>query len=378
MEPLKNPHLGDHLNKSRGFRNFDPLFKENVKDIADTIAEVMVVCGIHRCKAKASRFVVVKAFQFYDIKRHSFTSALNDVSILRDDIVGDFESRCQMNRIEALLAYCIVKRALKAFYYGQPDHSIRSPVTEAVLLKEQDFVWQHAARRTAMLFERYEHMFFNAQRNYASQIVSIYKELHKRLKSRADPVILEDCTPRGCVQRVISGTSSPVKFEKDNRKCEKHCAKSQGLKKSIDSLPYKKFPIITSHSPSDTCPQRSQKPLVTSKVTEDCSPPKRRKEVNNEELHLPQCSKCNCPKLMCDCSINRNTGHVAVDCGEGPLRCQWFCVQKPEKFVKPEFHQCPVDCVTSEESCGSDSSEYCECSNESPKDSESYYSEQGY
>uniref|UniRef100_A0A1I8MYB8 Uncharacterized protein n=1 Tax=Musca domestica TaxID=7370 RepID=A0A1I8MYB8_MUSDO len=368
--PPKSPYHKRDFSVCREPDDFDPLFKENVNDIADTMSEIMIVCGIHRCNAKLTKGIVVNAFQFYDTKRHRFESSENENSIYREQIVGQFERDCQMTRVEALLAYCIVKRAVKAFYHGTPDHSIRNPIREAVILKEQEFIWLHAARRTILLFGRYSHLFFNAQRNYPTQILNIYKGLHGRISDRADPVIIEDYHPRGCVKKIIHGTRSLPKGGNKTPKCVDKCQKSAELREYIENLPPKRWPIESPLTPSNAAPlachnQRNNEPEVT--------PPNKRKEIKNKDLKVERCSQCNCPKLMCDCDIDPDTGVVAIDCSQGPFECQWVRMDKEDRpdpcIEKPEFHQCPIDCDRRENSSSdSDSSEYCECSAESEKD----------
>ncbi|XP_073837773.1 uncharacterized protein [Musca autumnalis] len=374
----KSPYHKRDFSICREPQDFDPLFKENVNDIADTMSEIMIVCGIHRCKAKLTKDIIVKAFEFYDIKRHQFESPENENSIYREHIVGDFESECQMTRIEALLAYCIVKRAVKAFYHGTPDHSIRSPIREAVIVKEQEFIWLHAARRTVFLFERYAHLFFDAQRNYPKQILSIYKELHGRLSNRADPVVIEDYHPRGCIRKIIHGTRSPTKKSEEKAKCVKTCQKSAELREYIENMPPKSWPIKSTVSVTNLSgggPLVCHNQRMMANECDGIPPSKKRKEIKNQDLNVARCAQCNCPQLMCDCDIDRDTGVVAIDCSQGPFECQWVRVDKQDKpdpcIEKPEFHQCPVDCEQVENSSGdSDTSEYCECSAESEKDSD--------
>ncbi|XP_061401732.1 uncharacterized protein LOC133337529 [Musca vetustissima] len=374
-QPPKSPYHKRDFSVCREPNDFDPLFQENINDIADTMSEIMIVCGIHRCKAKLTKGIVIKAFEFYDNKRHRFENSDNENSIYREHIVRDFECECQMTRVEALLAYCIVKRAIKAFYHGTPERSIRNPIREAVILKEQEFIWLHAARRTILLFERYSHLFFNAQRNYPAQILKIYKGLHARLSERADPVVVEDYHPRGCVRKIIQGTKSPPTTNEETPKCVERCRKSSNLKEYIENLPPKSWPIKSPLTLRNSGPLVCHNQRIMDIQSEDFTRPKKRREIRNKDLNVERCAQCNCPQLMCDCDIDRDTGVVAIDCGQGPFECQWVRMDREDKpdpcIENPEYHQCPVDCEQNKTSTDeSDTSEYCECSAESEKDTD--------
>lgn len=313
----------------------------------------MIVCGIHRCKAEATKSTIVKAFQFYDVKRHQFEEMSFGIS--REDIVCSFRRKCSMTYMEALLAYDIVKRAVKAFYNDTPDYSVRSPVAEAVILKEHQYAWQHAARKTARLFEKYENVFFNAHHCYSQQIVKIYNQLFDRIRNRADPVIVEDFHPRGCVRK-----------ESKNQKCVVKCQKEK-LQEYIKNLPTKTFPIKNDELSTQMCDLVFN---TKSSPKSKYEPKKVEKKPKNVDLNLPRCYQCNCPKIICDCAIQPDTGIVAIDCSQGPFECQWFRIDKEDKpdpcIEKSEFHQCPVDCLSTDESSESnDGTGYCECSNES-------------
>ncbi|XP_023292720.2 uncharacterized protein LOC111676068 [Lucilia cuprina] len=374
-QPPKSPYHKHEFNICTEPTSFDPLFMENINDVADTLVEIMIICGIHRCKAKASKSTVIKSFQFYDIKRHRFDVAIeNEKGISRNDMICNFQCKCMMTYIEALLAYGIVKRAVKAFYHGTPDFSIRSPITEAVILKEQEFIWQHAATRTVQLFEPYEHIFFNAHQNYAQLIVKIYKELHNRIKSRADPVLIEDYHPRGCVKKVVIGTKSPPKLDGEKPRCVEKCGKIEEMKNYIKILPDKKFPL---KNVSKSCEfifgykKLSPPPLPPSEAQTNI-----KKTAKKYEVNLPRCYQCNCPKLICDCDIETDTGILAIECSQGPYQCQWVRIDKNDKpdpcIEKRELHQCPIDCPTSESSSEEDENQWCECSegNESDENRE--------
>lgn len=337
----------------------------------------MITCGINPCKAKATKSVIINAFEFYDIKRHRF-NVIEERSICRHDLICNFKCECMMTPLEALIAYNIIKRAVKAFHHGTPDHSIRSPITEAVILKEHEFIWQHAATRTIQMFEPYENVFYQAHRNYDKEIVEIYRKLYERLKNRSDPVIVKDCQPRGCVRKVIIGTKSPPKLEKEKNACVEKCSKIDNMRNFINNLPDKTFPLISDDDLYKKFDASGKKEIIKLSFAAKL-PVKRSKKPKNIDLQLPHCYQCNCPQLICDCNVEKDTGLLAIDCSQGPYECQWFRMDKQDKpdpcIENRELHQCPVDCLTSESSSESDKSEYCECSDEDVMDESNQFSE---
>ncbi|KAM7356584.1 uncharacterized protein ACRADG_002264 [Cochliomyia hominivorax] len=345
FDPPKSLYHKHEFNVCTEAMSFDPLFLENINDVANSMVEIMTTCGIPLCKAKLAKPVVISSLKFYDIKRHRF-SAVEQDGLCKNYITNIFKCECLMTSIEALVSYMITKRAIKAFFHGTLDYSIRNPITEAVILKEQEFIWQHAANRTIHLFEPFEHAFYNANSNYEKKINEIYKRLYERLKQRADPVVIVVDHPKGCIKKVIEGTKSPEKMNKEKPICVEKCRGSEILRTYVNSLPAKVFPLK----------DRLQ------------LPPKKDKKPKNIDLNLERCYQCNCPQLICDCNIEPETGKLVIDCSQGPFNCQWFRVDKQNKpdpcIENRELHQCPVDCATSDSSSESDESQYCECADE--------------
>uniref|UniRef100_A0A1A9V402 Uncharacterized protein n=1 Tax=Glossina austeni TaxID=7395 RepID=A0A1A9V402_GLOAU len=369
-QPPKSPYYKYDFSACTPSGQFDPLFIENVLDISDALVEIFRICGIPSCKAKIARSIVVKAFQFYDVKRHRFcVKPEEDGSLHRGDIVHEFQCRCRMSRLQGLLAYALLKRVMKAFFLQTPDHSIRSAITEALVIKERRYAWEHAARKSIRVFEHYRHAFFKSCPDYEERIFQTYRELYERLYKRADPIIVEDYHPRGCRTRIIIGTQSPPKYEEEKQKCVEKCQRTNDLREYLKTLPAKTLPIaarcFTLPLPCNLiCP-----PKIAKKTYEQCENEekgrRKKKEAKNVDLNLPRCYQCDCPKIICDCDIDPNTGIVATDCSQGPFQCQWIRMDKaerPDPFIrKPEFHECPVDCLISYSSSDSLVSDCCKC-----------------
>lgn len=303
----------------------------------------MIVCGIHRCKAKASKHFIVDAFQFYDVKRHT-TKHINEYEngIGRTNFVRDLEKNCLMTTMEALLAYVIVKRAIKSFYHNTPEHGLRNAVAEALHIKEQEQIWIHAAKRIIQIFKTYKHEFFRANNNYRNQIINIFKSLHDRMKSRADPVIVDDCHVTGCGKKrvIIKTKSSQENSNKINKGATYERPLSRDQQKKI-------FVLKSCHSLPNPCPvlcnnrKEQQTSLTDMKF-------KAKTICNKTDRKLQFCKQCKCPQILCDCKIQQNTGLLAIDCSQGPFQCQWVHTNKRRKsdlcIEKPEQHICPVDC----------------------------------
>lgn len=88
------------------------IFMENVYDVAETLAQIMVICGIHQAKAKAAIDVIIYSFIHYDEIRHRIDTVPRK-RLCKEDLIHDLGRKCLMSRMEAQLTYSIIKRAFK-------------------------------------------------------------------------------------------------------------------------------------------------------------------------------------------------------------------------------------------------------------------------
>ncbi|XP_039967545.1 uncharacterized protein LOC120779411 [Bactrocera tryoni] len=335
------------------------IFMENVYDVAETLAQIMVICGIHQAKAKAAIDVIIYSFIHYDEIRHRIDTVPRK-RLCKEDLIHDLGRKCLMSRMEAQLTYSIIKRAFKAFYHGTSEGGIRNPMLEAQMVHSQECLWVHAAKRTAQIYASYEGMFFTAQKNYESLIKCVYKKLYDRMQSRSSPLVLSDCSCTGCVQRTVVELPKP----------SKSMYSIHGPINEEDSTNLRVLPVVSGSDLDQTCDVKgyvSTKGLRTDDGT-----------ASSTSVNLPRCYKCNCPRLICDCDVELETGVVNVECGQGPYKCQWVRMDENDEVLKkpclelPEEHECPIDCDGESAICDPE----CECDCEScecqPEESSDY------
>ncbi|XP_067617785.1 uncharacterized protein [Eurosta solidaginis] len=332
------------------------LFMENVYDVSETLAQIMVICGIHEAKAKAAIDVIIYSFIHYDEIRHRI-DAVPRKRLCKEDLIHDLGRKCLMNRMEAQLTYSIIKRAFKAFYHGTSEGGIRNPELEAQLIHSQECLWVHAAKRTAQIFASYEGMFFSAQKNYESLIKCVYKKLYDRMKSRSSPHAVSKCSCDNCIKRTVTELPKP----------------SKSMYSIHDSMKdTKRLPVVSTSSSNqgETCDLGAGGGVSRDETTTESR--------SSTSLNLPRCNKCNCPRLICDCNVNKITGVDETECSQGPYQCVWERVDDDDEDLKekclelPEDHECPIDCDGQSDICDSECE--CDCDNcecdpaESPDD----------
>ncbi|XP_004530989.1 uncharacterized protein LOC101452067 [Ceratitis capitata] len=338
------------------------IFMENIYDVAETLAQIMVICGIHQAKAKAAIDVIIYSFIHYDEIRHRIDTVPRK-RLCKEDLIHDLGRKCLMSRMEAQLTYSIIKRAFKAFYHGTSEGGIRNPILEAQMVHSQECLWVHAAKRTAQIFASYEGLFFSAQKNYEALIKCLYKKLYDRLQSRTNPLIMSDCLCKGCVQRTVMELPKP----------SRSMYSIHGPISDEENL--RVLPVVNGAG------TEAAGACEINKITTDKNCNTVNGTVSSTSLSLPRCYKCNCPRLICDCDVNQETGVVKDDCGQGPYKCQWKRMDENDVALKrpclelPVEHECPIDCdgesVICDPECECDC-ESCECHGE---DSDSDYDE---
>lgn len=354
-------------------------FLKNIYDIAETLAEVMVICGIHQCKAKAAIDIVIYSFLHYDEIRYRI-DAVPRKRLCKEDLVHDLGRKCLMNRMEAQLAYSIIKRAFKAFYHATGEGGIKNRALEAEAIHTSECLWVHAAKRTAQVFASYEGMFFSAQKSYEAQIRCAYKRLFDRLQSRKSPSeTLTACACKTCIQRqdikdmqFQEAPIEPTRIDSGYTSTKKDVLTpkaSEALSKRCDQSLLTERQMIPSECTLPICNRGIGQQPQGPKETETAAELETELVEGTESkisLNLPRCYKCNCPKLVCDCNVDLETGIVSTECSQGPFTCRWIRVDeekdedRPDPCItRPLEHECPVDCepTTSQLTCNVE----CEC-----------------
>ncbi|XP_017098156.2 uncharacterized protein [Drosophila bipectinata] len=348
-------------------RKLDPyqLFDDNVEDIAKSLAQIMLICGINTSKSCMAKSIIKRAFVYHDKLRTTCPpQPAPGTHLNREDVLQALRLKCSMEPVEAMLAYSIIKRAFKAFYHGKPPVSISNPIVDAMAVHTQYSAWMHAAYKTARIFDNYKAAFFWAHKHYERQINLVYCALYKRMTARSDPLMVPGCPCKGCSKQEVPGHPKA-----GQRKMEK-IKLSEGA-----DLP----------EPCILCglqvPKMDKDKMVRTRLP---------RPILNHEVNLPRCQECNSPFLICECNIDQLTGEQFGECGQDSYKVKWYRLEEPhligsvgttrarddnsedpedstygEAMEPPEDwdnHHCPIDCK--HDSC-SEASNVCQSSDSS-------------
>lgn len=319
-------------------RKLDPfqIFEDNIEDISKSLAQIMIICGINTNKACNTKSIIRRAFIYHEKLRVRCAPNVPKVAHLhRDDMLQALRIKCEMENVEAMLTYSIIKRAFKAYFHDKPDTAISNPIQDAMAVHGQKAAWLHAAYKTSRIFDNYKAAFFWAHKAYEKQINLVYRGLFDRMSARANPMMAPMCACRKCSQREVPGHIKPGEKQRTKFKLA-DCA----------------------DLPQECILCGLQVPKITPNVTV-----KRPRPIINHELKLPRCTACNSPLLICECNIDQLTGELYGECGQDSYKVKWFRVEdeppKPlaadqdsddyedalEPSVDWENHHCPIDCV---------------------------------
>ncbi|KAH8375661.1 hypothetical protein KR200_006532 [Drosophila serrata] len=329
-------------------RKLDPyqLFDDNVEDIAKSLAQVMVICGIDTRKCRMARGIIKRAFVYHErLRTNCPPKPAPGTHLNREDLLQALRLKCEMEPVEAMLSYSIIKRAFKAFYHGKPPVTISNPIVDAMAVHTQHSAWMHAAFKTARIFDNYKAAFFWAHQHYERQINLVYTALYQRMTARSDPLLVPGCPCKGCSKQEVPG------HPKAGQRPVQKLTLSEGA-----DLP----------EPCIMC--GLQMPRMTAQDIKMKKKPPR--PIINHEVNLPRCQRCNSPFLICECNIDQLTGEQFGECGQDSYKVKWYRVEEPvhatsdgadggtedeeakgsnyvEAMEPPEDwdnHHCPIDC----------------------------------
>ncbi|XP_017141033.1 uncharacterized protein LOC108154995 [Drosophila miranda] len=282
------------------------LFEDNVEDIAKSLAQIMLICGIHATKCRQARSIIKRAFVYYEkLRTQCSPSAAPGSRLNRSDVLQALRIKCQMERVEAMLSYSIVKRAFKAFFHGKPPASLSNPFGDAMAIHSQQRAWMHAAYKTSKIFEVYQPAFFWAHKFYEREIGAVYEALYSRMSARCNPMQVPLCTCRGCSKQVVPGDPKPP---------DRRVLRKLALKDDCDP-------------PKDCILCGLQLPRRTAPLP---------RPVRNAEVNLPRCDKCNSPFLICECNIDQLTGEQYGECGQDSYKVKWYRLEDEQPQPKPK------------------------------------------
>ncbi|KAI8129558.1 hypothetical protein FF38_02261 [Lucilia cuprina] len=210
------------------------IFLENVIDLSHTLAQIMILCGIHECKAKTSVDIITYSLLHYDLVCYCL-DATPTKRLRKEDIFHELGRKCLMNRVEAHLCYNIIKRGFKAFYYRPQGQEGEEGKENDKPSFSQECVYVHAAKKTAEAYAQFEGLSCDEQRGVEAKIMVVYKKFYDRLQTRQAKPAQEDCNCCFCAKtrgHLVYGqpppcTESPVK---KSHTCSHCCKKKKSLK----------------------------------------------------------------------------------------------------------------------------------------------------
>ncbi|KAM7360144.1 uncharacterized protein ACRADG_003613 [Cochliomyia hominivorax] len=298
---------------------------ENVRDVANSLVEVMDLCGIYITKAKSSIDVIIYYFLHFEEIIHRIDSVTRK-RLNKEDLLHDLSRKCDMNRREAQMAYSIIKRAFKALYHGTDMGGVPNNRLSDKLTHTSECLWLHAAQRSAQLYASYDGLFYACQKDLECKIKIIYKNLYNRITRRIQSIGDLECTCIKCLKRIAKETLQTVKV-------------TTGMH-DIDN-------------PYETIYLKEQEEFLNRKTSN--------KEENDEKF------PCSCPPLKItkqDNVYRKMAKSINRSINQGPFDCRWFPISKEEyenddgaiNVKLPEEVSCP--------SCGPEdeyNSEDCKC-----------------
>ncbi|EDW28087.1 GL27315 [Drosophila persimilis] len=299
--------------------NLNPrqMFDEIVEDIAKSLAQILLICGINTTKSYQAKSIIRLAFKHHEkLRTKCSPKEAAEPRLDRDDMLQALSIRCGMQSVEAMLSYSIIKCAFKAFFHGKPPVSLSSPIVDAKALHEQQRAWMNASNVTSKLFENYQSAFFWAHKSYKEQIDIIYRALYSRMSVRCNP------------------NEGPLC-------CKPVVSKKLTLK---DGCHLRRASILCG---LQVPPQLNTGTLVNVQLP---------RPLRNAEVKVPRCDHCNGRFLICECNIDQLTAEQCQD----SYNVNWYRLEDEQPQPKPQWplyeedmvpedkdsrtHHCSVDC----------------------------------
>lgn len=304
----------------------------------------MVECGIPRYKAKRTPKITQFHFLHFIEVRHRIDSVPRK-RLYRLDVFRDLSKRALMNRFESQMAYGIIKRSFRAFYYGTGEGGIPNAKVLARKTHNEQCIWVHAARRLAQLYNSYVGVLPIYQKYIELSLKRYFQRLHDSLAiMKVSKHKKGECICLKCSHRVMENSTT---------------AKNGGDNSNSDN--------------ESNAKNENKFQLTVSEILEQ-----RAAEYNRPQCNCQTFKWSKLDHIIHKQAVQTNTGY-----GQGPFRCTWFIARKEEieedhkplEANLPEEYPCPVDSSVSdledfEEECSSCecNCEYCECENESDLD----------
>ncbi|XP_030387196.1 uncharacterized protein LOC115633845 [Scaptodrosophila lebanonensis] len=349
-------------------------FEMDLEDIAESLQKVMRVCGLKAWQVKQTRPAIKRSFTHYDEIRLRIDRVPRK-RFCKEDFLHDMAHEADMTRMDSQMAYSIVKRAFRAYYYGTGTEGRRIKTMAKQVRHRQECLWLHAAKRTAEVFAAYTGLMHSEQQQYLERIECIYKGLYQAIQRRLiyeDDLICPCCGKPKKSSVPLSRNPSAAELQAspsvDSEPMEVLYVKQSLLLTGADSsLSVRLEHVAMVKGTLSTTNSKFQlKPLsnTPSKTSTRSLSKTLSKQPSHEREQRP---KCTCPSMLGDREFTTEAPEITAECSQGPYTCRWLPFEEDftEHFVPcPPMDQICPPCVDGDTPCDSECTctcQYCHC-----------------
>ncbi|XP_017032902.1 uncharacterized protein [Drosophila kikkawai] len=339
----------------------------DIEDVTDSVMKVMRICGLKPLEVKLAAGVIRRSFMYFE----EIVERIDRVPRKRfgkESFLHGLAHVAQMSRMDAQMAYAIVKRAFKAFYYGTGVEGRRFACLQSKLHHGEECMWRHAARRTAEIHAVLIGLMDSEKRLFEERIECVYKTLVDVLRTRIfweNDLVCSCGHPSATPSRAVLGKAT---------------SQADSFYSAEVEILYHKENRIVSSAPSGTSvriapPTANQSAVSSVSSRHNHGLKKGNQTLSNKQtpvvtspLSFFDAPRCNCPKLRCwqENGESRESPEITAECSQGPFICRWLaCEGEEEQFHEhcvpypPMEDLCPP-CPTDDLPCDSECTCTCE------------------
>ncbi|ALC42772.1 CG13872 [Drosophila busckii] len=283
----------------------------DIDDIADSLMQVMRICGLKPWEVKRTKEIIKHSFRHYSELRFRI-DRVPSKRFAKEHFMHDLAVKAGMSRMDAQLVFGIVKRAFRAYYHATGEGGRRLLSIATQMRHRSECVWRHAARKTAEIYAVYRGLLYSEQLQYQACIECVYKDLYSTLQSRLaydDPEPCCECArPRSNVdiaklKSVSTVTTTEIFFN------QQPLAMSRAESNISIHLNYKQMKVNLDRTISRNV--REYKASVNSM----------RSIASKNSIRV-----CDCRPLLCTRNPikQRPAPEISAECSQGPYTCRWL------------------------------------------------------
>ncbi|XP_017072656.1 uncharacterized protein LOC108108916 [Drosophila eugracilis] len=350
--PCHLPDRGDCGDQNKNLH--DEYHQLDIEDVTDSVMKVMRICGLRPWEVKRSVGVIKRSLQHYEevIQR---IDRVPRKRFAKESFLHGLAHEAKMSRMDAQMAYAIVKRAFKAFYYGTGLEGRRYMCLQDKLAHDVECLWLHAAQRTAQIHAVLAGHMYSEELLFEERIECVYKSLYDVLKSRfvwADNLICTCGQTATNLSRVPSIAASSMTGQMEVLYAKQNMNPS--------SFPSKTSTRVATQKASAVVSSVSSRHNYSLKRGEQMS--NKRTPVSGSSTTSASQPKCTCPRLQCcrEFGEAREAPDITAECSQGPYICRWLpFTEEDDEFAEhhvpfpPLVEICPP-CRKDDLSCDSE------------------------